>query len=297
MNRNNPEKYSMKKSGFTLIELLFVVAVISVLAAIAVPNFLEVQIRAKRCRGILDLSTTAAALEHYNIDHGSYPPNIVDFQKAKTVSELCYETVDPKGIDFPHCDYIVKAEKRRYSNRHNFGKSEGMMFGTRSEDSYTSRIVNPFMGRDLKFGAPGMYRTENKKKIDSTEMARQDFPILTRLNSLTLRRLTTPVPYLRPLCKDPFFEYNYRTISDVSVIDKSIWKLLCRDKSFKYINIEEITGKGRYIKGRNTLYMLLGNGPHFELSAGSISQENYLEYDPTNGTISPGDIIVYGPAD
>ncbi len=61
------------KKGFTLIELLIVVAIIAILAAIAVPNFLEAQTRAKVSRGKSDLRTAATALETYNIDHNAFP--------------------------------------------------------------------------------------------------------------------------------------------------------------------------------------------------------------------------------
>jgi len=64
-----------KVKGFTLIELLIVVAIIAILAAIAVPNFLEAQIRAKVSRVKADHRTLATAIESYYIDHNGYPPN------------------------------------------------------------------------------------------------------------------------------------------------------------------------------------------------------------------------------
>ena len=63
------------KKGFTLIELLIVVAIIGILAAIAVPNFLNAQVRAGISRVKGDFKALETALKSYMMDHNKYPPD------------------------------------------------------------------------------------------------------------------------------------------------------------------------------------------------------------------------------
>ncbi|MGI8907929.1 MAG: prepilin-type N-terminal cleavage/methylation domain-containing protein [Candidatus Sumerlaeaceae bacterium] len=61
------------RRAFTLIELLIVVAIIAILAAIAVPNLLEAQVRSKVSRVKADMRSLATAVESYRTDNNGYP--------------------------------------------------------------------------------------------------------------------------------------------------------------------------------------------------------------------------------
>lgn len=102
---------SSQESGFTLIELLIVVAIIGILAAIAVPNFLNAQIRAKLSRAVSDMKTLETALEMYRLDNNDYPvwrwarvpgsgdyfhPNVIRFYRMTTpVAYISSIPIDP----------------------------------------------------------------------------------------------------------------------------------------------------------------------------------------------------------
>ena len=71
------------KRAFTLIELLIVVAIIAILAAIAVPNFLEAQVRSKVARSMADMRSMAVAFEEYAVDYNIPPLGVNDWRELK----------------------------------------------------------------------------------------------------------------------------------------------------------------------------------------------------------------------
>ena len=66
-------KEARSRKGFTLIELLIVIAIILILIAIALPNFLEAQIRAKVTKTKAELRSLGIAMEEYFLDWKIYP--------------------------------------------------------------------------------------------------------------------------------------------------------------------------------------------------------------------------------
>ena len=205
---------SFKKTGFTLIELLIVVLIIAILAAIAVPNFLEFQTRAKVSRVKSDMRSLETALEAYAVDNNEYP-----------ILRLYYE------------------------------------------------------GGISQFNRGGIYNV-----VDLT----------TPISYITNVNISDP--FQPPTPADEFGDIQSESMGPVS-------------KGINYINIEQC----RVSFGAsavNTKYVLLSYGPDkfrgpiptdsnpglftYCASNSSPAERNYFltsQYDPTNGTVSGGDII------
>ena len=175
-------------SGFTLIELLIVVAIIAILAAIAVPNFLEAQVRSKVARNASDFRTMATAIESYRIDANKYM------------------------------------------------------------NSYPSQTYEE-----------------------------------------ALNWLTTPVSYLTSIPQDPFRTDKTKSLNLIYIYD----------------NLEDSPAEAAFKAGiiaayfpfmhSGTQWYITGVGPDQVYEAEKVSNAPYKQYDPTNGTISQGDIWRIGP--
>lgn len=105
------------KRGFTLIELLIVAGVLTLLSAVAVPNFLEAQTRAKVSAARGNLRTVKIGLETFAVDNNSYPATkahsyhdplaiLARVQLQPLTTPIAYVSpdafIDPFGLIQPH---------------------------------------------------------------------------------------------------------------------------------------------------------------------------------------------------
>ena len=86
------------QKGFTLIELMIVIAIIAILAAILIPNFLHARAESQTsaCEG--NLKQLATALEEYAVDNsGTYPSSFANLAAANGGVYLKNLPNDPAG--------------------------------------------------------------------------------------------------------------------------------------------------------------------------------------------------------
>lgn len=213
------------RRAFTLIELLIVVAIIAILAAIAVPNFLEAQTRSKVSKVKADMRSLATAIEAYAVDHNNYP-----FYK------------NPQDFDFPNYDR----------------SAPGSLM-------------------------PGRF----ERRLPIT--------------------LTTPIAYMTTLLLDLFpnqnapeadekipHPYHYSTDQDNSANPGAAPGLDQYPVRALYSMITTGTVTGAPYANDSVIWMMLSHGPdidHDNPDDGFVPSS----YDPTNGTISSGDIYYFGP--
>jgi prepilin-type N-terminal cleavage/methylation domain-containing protein len=79
------------EEGFTLVEVMIVCLIISIIVAIAIPNFIRLQDRAREANVKSNMHTIQLALEDFAVQTlGIYPQNAADATPSgQTVEDLC----------------------------------------------------------------------------------------------------------------------------------------------------------------------------------------------------------------
>ena len=78
------QKLNSRRGGFTLVEIMIVVAIIALLAAIAVPNFLRARKRSQATRVLEDLRMIDSAIDQYAIETNKTTGATVDWTDVKS---------------------------------------------------------------------------------------------------------------------------------------------------------------------------------------------------------------------
>ena len=99
------QKLQSRRGGFTLVEIMIVVAIIALLAAIAVPNFLRARKRSQATRVLEDLRLIDAAVDQYAIETNrttGYQVQWDDVKRYLKVGSKLYNSThaDIRGGDF-----------------------------------------------------------------------------------------------------------------------------------------------------------------------------------------------------
>jgi len=233
------------KKGFTLIELLIVVAIIAILAAIAVPNFLEAQVRSKVSRAKSDQRSLATAIEAYFVDNNLYPAAGVD--SVGTIATG--QTNNPSN-----------GQQRNPTGKGNINKWIATQVNQANQNPKLKDVYSFAARPDSSTGSP-------------------------------MATLTTPIGYITSYPADPFMDTKGCTFCYFS--NSNGWILWSPGP-----DTDEAQGTNLGLNGTagpantvETLYNIAVSQPSLDLQCGaSGSPSKAFTYDPTNGTVSPGDV-------
>lgn len=94
-----PQSNDFPQKGFTLIEVMMAIAIVSILAVIATPNYMEYREKARVAAVISEIRGLEKEITSYAIDHGNFPPSLdaIGFGNLKDAWGTPYQYLPVEG--------------------------------------------------------------------------------------------------------------------------------------------------------------------------------------------------------
>ena len=100
------QKLNKNRGGFTLVEIMIVVAIIALLAAIAVPNFLRARKRSQATRCLEDLRIIDSAQDQYAIENNKSTGDSVNWTDVQAYLKTGSVLYSSGGTDLFNNGYV-----------------------------------------------------------------------------------------------------------------------------------------------------------------------------------------------
>ena len=100
-----PVRIDRGRGGFTMVEMIVVVAIVSILARIALPNLQEAAIKARAAAALGDVEVIRTAAANYHARTNQWP---ADAAEGVVPPELVQDL--PEGFSFDHGEYKLDWE-------------------------------------------------------------------------------------------------------------------------------------------------------------------------------------------
>lgn len=137
--------------GFTLIEIMITVAILAIIAAVALPNYVDYLTRSKLVEAKTNLSDMRTRLEQYFMDNRKYPSSCADYSTSAAPANTIYKPANIKyfniGCALSDTAYTITAMGKDSLSGFSFSVNEANLRKTETVPSGWTKPTNCWVSK------------------------------------------------------------------------------------------------------------------------------------------------------